>query len=89
MADVWIPTNMQSLTVGLQRVRAGGNNVRQIINDLEQQYPGLKEMLYDEEEDNLMPGIAVIVDGDASLIGLLEQVREDSEVHFLPAIGGG
>jgi molybdopterin synthase sulfur carrier subunit len=80
---------MQSLTGGLQRVQAGGNNVRQIINDLEKQYPGLKEMLYDEEEDNLMPGIAVIVDGDASLIGLLERVREDSEVHFLPAIGGG
>jgi molybdopterin synthase sulfur carrier subunit len=80
---------MQSLTGGLQRVRASGHNVRQIINDLEKQYPGLKEMLYDEEEDNLMPGIAVIVDGDASLIGLLERVREDSEVHFLPAIGGG
>jgi molybdopterin synthase sulfur carrier subunit len=80
---------MQFLTGGLQRVQAGGNNVRQIINDLEKQYPGLKEMLYDEEEDNLMPGIAVIVDGDASLIGLLERVREDSEVHFLPAIGGG
>ena len=89
MAEVWIPTNMQSLTGGQQRVQAGGNNVRQIINDLEKQYPGLKEMLFDEEEDNLMPGIAVIVDGDASLIGLLERVREDSEVHFLPAIGGG
>ena len=89
MAEVWLPTNMQSLTGGQQRVQAGGNNVRQIINDLEKQYPGLKEMLYDEEEDNLMPGLAVIVDGDASLIGLLERVREDSEVHFLPAIGGG
>ncbi|MDH3602001.1 MAG: MoaD/ThiS family protein [Candidatus Tectomicrobia bacterium] len=89
MAEVWIPTHMQSLTGGQQRVQAGGNNVRQIINDLEKQYPGLKEMLFDEEEDNLMPGIAVIVDGDASLIGLLERVREDSEVHFLPAIGGG
>jgi molybdopterin synthase sulfur carrier subunit len=80
---------MQSLTGGRQRVQAGGHNVRQIINDLENQYPGLKERLYDEEEDDLMPGIAVIVDGDASLIGLLERVREDSEVHFLPAIGGG
>jgi len=89
MAEVWIPTNMQSLTGGQQCVQADGHNVRQIINDLEKQYPGLKEMLYDEEEDNLMPGIAVIVDGDASLIGLLERVREDSEVHFLPAIGGG
>ena len=32
-----------SLTGGQQRVQAGGDNVRQIINDLEKQYPGLKE----------------------------------------------
>ncbi|MBM3225962.1 MAG: MoaD/ThiS family protein [Candidatus Tectomicrobia bacterium] len=89
MAEVWLPTYMQSLTGGLQRVQAGGHTVGQLIDDLEKQYPGLKERLYDEEEDNLMPGLAVVVDGDASLIGLLEQVREDSEVHFLPAIGGG
>ena len=89
MAEVWLPTYMQSLTGGLQRVQAGGRNVRQIIDDLEQQYPGLKAMLYDEEEENLTPGIAVVVDGDASLIGVLERVRENSEVHFLPAIGGG
>ncbi|MGE3538241.1 MAG: MoaD/ThiS family protein [Candidatus Tectimicrobiota bacterium] len=89
MADVWLPTYMQSLTGGQQRVRAGGHTVRQLIDDLEHQYPGLKARLYDEEEDSLMPGLAVVVDGDASLIGLLEQVREDSEVHFLPAIGGG
>jgi molybdopterin synthase sulfur carrier subunit len=89
MAEVWIPSNMQPLTGGHQRVQAGGSNVRQLINDLEKQYPGLKELLYDDEEDDLMPGIAVIVDGEASQIGLLERVREDSEVHFLPAIGGG
>lgn len=66
-----------------------GRTVRQVINNLERDYPGVKEILYDEEEDDLQTGIAVIVDGEASQIGLLERVQETSEVHFLPAIGGG
>ena len=43
----------------------------------------------DVEEDDLLPGLAVVVDGETSLLGLLERVQESSEVHFLPAIGGG
>lgn len=89
MPDVWIPTRMQSLTGGNQIVRVEGATVRQLINNLERQYPGTKERLYDGDEDELLPGVAVIVDGEASQLGLLEKVREDSEVHFLPAIGGG
>jgi molybdopterin converting factor small subunit len=45
--------------------------------------------LYDREEDSLLPGVAVIVDGETSQLGLLERLNENSEVHFLPAIGGG
>jgi hypothetical protein len=30
----------------------------------------------------------VAVDGEASQPGLLEKVREDSEVHFFPVLGG-
>ena len=89
MADVWIPTGMQILTAGQQRVQVKGRTVRQIINNLESQFPGTKERLCDEEEEDLLPGVAVIVDGEASQLGLLERVAEDSEVHFLPAIGGG
>ena len=43
----------------------------------------------DVEEDDLLPGLAVVVDGETSLLGLLERVQENSEVHFLPAIGEG
>ena len=89
MPEVWIPTTMQSLTGGLHRVQVEGRTVRQVINNLEAQFPGVKEILYDAEEDDLQTGIAVIVDGEASQIGLLERVQESSEVHFLPAIGGG
>ena len=89
MPEVWIPTTMQSLTGGRQRVPVSGRTVRQVINSLEEQYPGVKAVLYDAEEDDLQTGVAVIVDGEASQIGLLERVNENSEVHFLPAIGGG
>ena len=89
MPDVWIPTIMQKLTAGIQVVQVEGSTVRQIINNLEVLYPGTKARLYDPEEDELLPGVAAIVDGDVTQLGLLEKVNEDSEVHFLPAIGGG
>ena len=89
MAEVWIPPPMQNVTGGQGKVLVDGRTVRQLVNNLEKQYPGLKLMLYDEEEDDIMPGLAVIVDGEASQLGLLERVSDASEVHFLPAIGGG
>ncbi len=80
---------MQTLTGGKQRVQVDGTTVRQLINNLEREFPGTKAILYDDEQDDLMAGVAVIVDGEASQLGLLERLKEDSEVHFLPAIGGG
>ncbi len=80
---------MQALTGGKQQVRVAGRNVRQVMNNLDLEFPGIKEYLYDAEEDDLVAGIAVIVDGEVSQLGLLERVDENSEVHFLPAIGGG
>ena len=89
MAEVWIPTQMQALTGGQQIVQIEGATVRQLINNLERDFPGVKDRLYDPEEDTLLPGVAVIVDGETSQLGLLERLNENSEVHFLPAIGGG
>jgi molybdopterin synthase sulfur carrier subunit len=89
MAEVWIPPQMQRLTGGQERAQVPGSTVRQLINNLGKEFPGLKEVLYDEDEDDLMPGLAVIIDGEASQLGLLDRINESSEVHFLPAIGGG
>ncbi len=89
MPEVWIPPRMQQITGGVERVQVPGRTVRQVLNNLEEKFPGVKAVLYDEEEDDLVAGIAVIVDGEASQLGLLERVNEDSEVHFLPALGGG
>ena len=88
MPEVWIPTQMLSLTGGKKQTRVSGSTIRQVVNNLELEFPGIKARLCDEEGD-LLSGIAVIIDGETSQLGLLERVQEDSEVHFLPAIGGG
>ena len=89
MPEVFIPTRMQSITGGQKSVHVAGGSVRQIINNLENEYPGIRERLCDENGIDLLPGIAVIIDGETSQLGLLERVEENSEVHFLPALGGG
>ena len=78
---------MQSLTDGKSQVRVEGATVRQIINNLEREYPGVRARLV--EDDRVKPNISVAVDGEVTPLGMLERVGEDSEVHFLPALGGG
>ena len=87
MAEVWIPRSLQGLTGGQAQVQATGATVRQVIQSLEDAYPGVIDFLC--YEDGLAPNLAVIVDGETSYMGLLERVQENSEIHFLPAIGGG
>jgi sulfur-carrier protein len=87
MATVIIPSLLRKLTGGRERVTASGSNVRQVVDDLERQFPGIKAQLVEHGE--LKPSIAVSVDGEMGLGGLLDPVRDDSEVYFLPAIGGG
>ncbi len=87
MATVYIPALMQSLTDGVSKVEVSGSSVRQIIDNLDRSYPGMKQRLM--EDYSIRPGISVVVDGEVSPLGVLEKVGEDSEVHFLPAIGGG
>ena len=89
MAEVWIPPKLQELTGGKQQVQVEGTSVRRLINNLEILHPGIKEFLVDDGEDDLVAGLAVIIDGEVSLLGMLEKVQDNSEVHFLPAIGGG
>ena len=87
MATAIIPALLRKLTGGSERVSVSGRNVREVIVDLDRQFPGLRERLM--EDDDLKPSIAVSIDGEVRTGGLLDAVREESEIHFLPALGGG
>jgi len=87
MATVYIPSLMQTLTGGESKVEIQGSTVRQIVENLEAAYPGMKQRLVDD--NRIKPSISVAVDGEVTPMGMLEKVGENSEVHFLPAIAGG
>jgi molybdopterin synthase sulfur carrier subunit len=87
MPTVWIPALLRDLTGGQETVTVSGMTVRQVVESLDRQYPGIQARLC--EDDGLRSGIAVIVDTEVARLGLLQPVGEKSEVHFLPAIGGG
>ena len=87
MVTVFIPTMLQPLSGGIKELTIEAGNVRQIVDGLEKLYPGIKERLVDN--GRLRPNISVAIDGEVSRMGLLEKVEESSEVHFVPAIGGG
>jgi len=87
VATVFVPSLMRKLTGGQETVDVEGSTVREIVNNLDGQYPGMKDRLMDKFR--IKPNISIAVDGEVTPMGVLEKVGEDSEVHFLPAIGGG
>ena len=78
---------LQKMTGGDKKVDMDVRNVRQVIDRLDELYPGIKNRLVEDGE--ILPNLAIAIDGDVAIMGMLEKVREDSEVHFVPAIGGG
>ncbi len=78
---------MRELTAGQEQVSAQGQTVREVLDWLERNHPGIQARLC--EKDQLRRGIAVSIDGVVSPEGIRSKVEETSEVHFLPAISGG
>ena len=87
MAVVYIPPLLQGLTGGEDALRVEGATVRDLVDNLEKTYPGIRVRLVDQ--DRLRPNICVAVDGRVSPLGLLERVSPKCEVHFIAAIAGG
>jgi molybdopterin converting factor small subunit len=78
---------MRNLTQGQESVHVSGQTLREVIDALEGQYPGIRARLCDGEA--IRPGLSVVIDSQVSRVGLAEAVSENSEVHFIPAIAGG
>lgn len=87
MPRVFIPPPLQGLTGGRPSVEVEGATVRELLDNLERAWPGLRERL--AEGDRLRPHVRVAVDGRISMLGLLERVSPTSEVHFVAAVSGG
>jgi sulfur-carrier protein len=87
MPLVFIPAQLRGLTGGEAQVELSVGSVREVIDELEVRFPGIKERLC--QGDELAPGLQLSIDHVMSSRGMRTKLKPGSEVHFLPAFGGG
>jgi molybdopterin synthase sulfur carrier subunit len=85
--DVWIPAVHRDLTGGAETVKIAGATVGDVVAALDARFPGMAARLLDG--GRIRPGIAVAINGVISHRGLYQRLTEPSEIHFVPALGGG
>jgi len=88
--SVRIPTPLRSLTNGQAEVSVEGKNVREIIENLEQAYNGIKERICDEE-GNLRRFVNLYLnDEDIRFLQNLDtEISDGDGLSIVPAIAGG
>ena len=87
---VRIPTPLRSLTKGAAEVQGAGDTVSDIIEDLERQYPGLRDRLVDETgELRRFVNIYVNQEDIRFLDNRATPLKDGDEVAIVPAIAGG
>jgi sulfur-carrier protein len=87
MPVVFIPAPWRDLTGGITHLDLEGPTVGDVLAALDAQFPGI--LARATRDDALVPGLQVAVDGVMTRRGLRTDLRPNSEVHFLPVIGGG
>ena len=87
---VRVPTPLRKFTKGVDEVDAQGNNIRSIVEDLEKNYPGIKERICDES-GKVRRFVNVYVNGDdiRFLQNLETSLKEGDNISIVPAIAGG
>ena len=87
---VRVPTPLRKFTQGADEVNAQGSNLRSIVEDLEKNYPGIKERICDET-GKVRRFVNVYVNGDdiRFLQNLETALKEGDSISIVPAIAGG
>ncbi|MDQ7030928.1 MAG: ubiquitin-like small modifier protein 1 [Ardenticatenia bacterium] len=91
MATVYVPTPLRRLTGGQARVDVEAGTVGELIEKLEDQFPGIKNRLVEAESGEIKRFINVFVNGEEirSLQGTETPLDEHAEVSIIPAMAGG
>jgi molybdopterin synthase sulfur carrier subunit len=87
---VRIPTPLRRLTGGAADVYSKGKDIGELVEDLERQFPGLRERLYDETGDfRKFVNVYLNQEDVRFLDGRQTPVKDGDEVSIVPAIAGG
>ena len=85
MARVFLPPRLRKLA-GAESLDVAGGTVREVLTRLADDHPDLAEQLLSENQ--LAPELQLSV-ATVMTRKLTTPVEDHTEIHFLPAIGGG
>jgi molybdopterin synthase sulfur carrier subunit len=87
---VRVPTPLRKFTQGADEVNAHGGDIKALVEDLEKNYPGIKERICDEN-GKVRRFVNVYVNGDdiRFLQNLETALKEGDSISIVPAIAGG
>ena len=90
-AVVRIPTPLRRVTNGKDSAVVPDGSLRESIDDLEGQFPGLKERIVDAKSGELHRFVNIYVNGEdvRFLQGLLTNLKDGDEISIVPAVAGG
>ena len=86
---VRIPTPLRTLTGGNDEVKARGETVGAVIEDLEARHPGIRARLLDEKGVRRFVNIFVGDEDIRFLDGLKTELKGGEQISIIPAIAGG
>jgi sulfur-carrier protein len=86
---VRIPAPLRTLTGGKEEVAVAGATLGEIIENMEQQHPGIRARLLDEKGVRRFVNIYVGEEDTRFLGGLKAPVKAGDEISIVPAIAGG
>lgn len=90
-AVVKIPTPLRRLTNGKDSATVKGGSLQDVLKELNDQFPGLKERIVDATSGELHRFVNIYVNGEdvRFLQGLKTTLKEGDEISIVPAVAGG
>jgi len=85
-----IPTPLREITKGESTVSSSGEKLNELITNLDNNYPGIKERLIDSSGE-IFSFVNIYVNGEdvKYLKGLETELSDSDEITIVPAVAGG
>jgi molybdopterin synthase sulfur carrier subunit len=89
MATIKIPTPLRAYTAGQAVITVTGATLSDVLTDLTEQHPGLKQHLLENGELRGFVNVFVGEENARDLDGLATPVSEGDTLRIIPSIAGG
>lgn len=86
---VTVPTLLRTFTQDQKRIEVQGETVLEVIEDMEKQYPGVKERLIGDGQVHRFVNIYVNDDDIRFVDNLATVLKAGDSLTILPAVAGG